>query len=177
VEFYSLDIAGDDLERARIALGERRLGRYVTLVHGSTTAFFRGLPAFRPRFVFVDGDHSAKGVARDLAALEARVPRDGLLLFHDFRDPRNDDPSNRDYGVPEAIAESWVARDCEFAGAFGCTGLFRRVRGAEQRHEEADARSPIELIGLDSRRVLLLVKVARPIKRYVLRHLPRLRRG
>src|SRR5215210_7688433 len=37
-EFYSLDIAGDDLERARAMLAERALGRAVTLVHGSAQA-------------------------------------------------------------------------------------------------------------------------------------------
>ena len=177
VEFYSLDIAGDDLELARATLKQRGLGQYVTLVHGSVTAFFRALPGFRPRFVFIDGDHSAKGVARDLAALETRVPRGALLLFHDFRDARNDDPSNKDYGVPEAIGQSWVARDCEFAGTFGVTGLFRRVRGGQEAADESAARASIELIRLDRRRVRLLVGVARPVKRRVVGHLPRLRRG
>jgi predicted O-methyltransferase YrrM len=177
VEFYSLDIAGDDLELARAALAERGLGRYVTLVHGSVHAFFRALPGFRPRFVFIDGDHSAEGVARDVAALEARVPRGALLLFHDFSDPRNEDPSNKDYGVPQAIARSWVARDCEFAGVFGVAGLFRRVRGGPDGYDDGTTRAPIGLIRLDRRRVRLLVNVARPVKRRLVRHLRQLRRG
>ncbi len=176
VEFYSLDIAGDDLELARATLAQRGLGQYVTLVHGSVTAFFRALPGFRPRFVFIDGDHSAKGVARDLSALETRAPTGALLLFHDFRDARNEDPSDEDYGVPEAIGQSWVARDCEFAGTFGAAGLFRRVRGGQEAADESDARASIELLRLDRKRVRLLVDVARPVKRRVVRHLPRLRR-
>lgn len=177
VEFYSLDIAGDDLELARATLAERGLGQHVTLVHGGVTAFFRALPGFRPRFVFIDGDHSAKGVARDLAALETRVPQGGLLLFHDFRDARNEDPSDKDYGVPEAIGGSWVVRDCEFAGTFGAAGLFRRVRGGPDTADDGEARSSIELIRLDRKGVRLLVEVARPVKRRALRELRRLRRG
>jgi predicted O-methyltransferase YrrM len=173
VEFYSLDIAPESLESARATLATRGLGRHVTLVNGSVTALFRALPAFRPRFVFLDGDHSAAGLGRDLATLEGRVPTGALLLFHDFLDNRNDDPANTDYGVPEAIRESWVARDCEFAGAFGCAGLFHRIRGP--RNEESDGDGPpiIELIGLDRLRVRLLIKGARPAKRYVLRVLGR----
>jgi hypothetical protein len=147
-EFYSLDLSGDDLKRAQGALVQRGLASHVTLVHGTIRALFRGLPSFRPLFVFLDGDHSAKGVRRDLAPLEARVPEGGLLLFHDFRDPRNHDPTDADYGVPQAIDASWVARDCEFAGTFGCSGLYRRVRGP-QRDSHADTRQLIDLIALD----------------------------
>ena len=176
-EFYSLDIAKDDLALARATLAERRLGRDVTLVHGSASAFFRALPGFRPRFVFVDGDHSAKGVGRDLVALEAHVPQGGLLLFHDFRDDRNNDPANKEYGVPEAIQASWVARDCEFAGTFGCTGLFRRLRGPQPETGDSDARTLIELIGFDRVGVRVLVNVARPAKRWLVKRVAKLRRG
>jgi predicted O-methyltransferase YrrM len=173
VEFYSLDIAADDQELARAALAARGLAGHVTLVHGSLRALFRAMPTFAPRFVFLDGDHSEGGVARDLTALETRVPEGALLLFHDFRDPRNEDPDDRDYGVPQAVRASWVARDCEFLGEFGCAGLYRRVRGPGGGD---DGRAPIDLIGLDRPGVRLLVNVARPVKRYVVRRLRALRR-
>jgi predicted O-methyltransferase YrrM len=176
VEFYSLDIAADDLGLASATLEERGLGRRVTLVRGSVRAFFRALPEFRPRFVFVDGDHSEKGVRRDLEALATRVPVGGLLLFHDFRDPRNDDPEDRAYGVPQAIAASWVARDCEFEGVFGCAGLYRRVRGPDLPDDAGKGQAPLNLIGLDRAGVRLLVEVARPVKRYLVRRAPMLRR-
>jgi len=175
VEFYSLDIAADDLARARAALAERGLADRVTLVRGSATAFFRALPEFRPRFVFIDGDHSAKGVGRDLGPLETRVPEGGMLLFHDFRNPRNQDPRDRAYGVPQAIGASWVARDCEFAGEFGCAGLYRRVRGPDP-DDTGDGRAGVDLIGLDRAGVRVLVQVARPVKRYLARYVPMLRR-
>jgi hypothetical protein len=175
VEFYSLDIAAESLESARATLASRGLGRYVTLVHGSLTALFRAIPAFRPRFVFLDGDHSAEGLGRDLTSLEPRIPEGGLLLFHDFLDGRNNDPANKDYGIREAIRESWVVRDCEFAGAFGCAGLYRRARGPRSGESDAGAPAVIELIGLDRLPVRLLIRVARPAKRYALRALRRTR--
>jgi hypothetical protein len=165
VEFYSLDIAHESLDSARATLAGRGLGPYVKLVHGSVTALFRAFPMFRPRLVFLDGDHSAAGVRRDLAALETRVPEGGLLLFHDFLDDRNDDPSNDDYGVTEAIRDSWVARDCEFAGTFGCTGLYRRERCPPGTAADADAPALVELIRLDRLAVRLLIGVLRPAKR------------
>jgi len=173
VEFFSLDIAGDDLGLAGEALSARGLEEYVTLVHGSVRAFFRARPAFRPRFVFIDGDHSEKGVGRDLAALETRLPAGGLLLFHDFTDPRNDDPEDAAYGVSQAIAGSWVARDCKFGGEFGCAGLYHRVRGPEVPQDGEVA--TLELIGLDRPQVRLLVNVARPLKRRAVRWAGRFR--
>jgi hypothetical protein len=48
------------------------------------------------------------------------------MLFHDFADPRNDDPGCPDTKVRPAVEESWVPRDCEFVGTFGVCGLFLR---------------------------------------------------
>lgn len=176
VAFYSLDIARDDLERAMATLAERGLARHVTFVHGSVTAFFRAFPTFSPRFVFVDGDHSMKGVGRDLAALETRVPVGGLLLFHDLLDRRNDDPQISAYGVPQAIRASWVARDCEFAGWFASAGLYRRIRGPQVDDRLMDSGALIELIGFDRLGVRLRINVARPIKRWVVRRAAAIRR-
>jgi predicted O-methyltransferase YrrM len=174
--FYSLDIAGDDLERARATLAARGLGSYVTVVHGSVAAFFRALPDFAPRFVFLDGDHSREGVGRDLAALEPRVPVGALLLFHDYRNPRNEDPADKLYGVPAAVHASWVVRDCEFAGSFGCTALYRRRKGQYGQDDGTSGQPPrLELIALDRLRVRALIEVARPLKRWLRRSLVRLR--
>jgi hypothetical protein len=172
VPFYSLDIDRAAIESGRTTLGARGLGGHVTFVHGTTQAFFRAIPEFQPRFVFLDGDHSEAGLGRDLALLEARVPEGGLLLFHDFVNSRNEDPADRLYGIPQAIRGSWVARDCEFAGTFGCTGLYRRTRGPRPEDDDAARPALIELIALDRLPMRLRVNVARPVmrlKRRVLR--------
>lgn len=167
VEFVSLDIDLEALRSAHETLAERGLDHLVTLVRGSVHALFVARPTFQPRFVFLDGDHSAKGLGRDLAALERRVPEGGVLLFHDFTDGRNALPQNKDYGVPAAIESSWVASDCEFVGTFGCTGLYRRARGPVA--PPGDDAAVLDLVREDRVRIRLLVSVLRPWKRRLLR--------
>jgi predicted O-methyltransferase YrrM len=125
----SLDVDSGALGIAMSLARERGLAERLALARGTAEGLFRAYPGLRPRFVFLDGDHSRRGVARDLQALRDRVPAGGLLLLHDYHDARNADPDELDYGVVEAVEESWVARDCEFVGVFGCSGLFRRRTG------------------------------------------------
>jgi hypothetical protein len=94
---------------------------------------------------FIDGDHSRAGVASDLAVLERLVLSGGVLLFHDFTDPLNDDPQCDEMKVQPAIEESWVARECDFGGVFGCCGLFTRRTDAPI----ADV-AMVDLLPLDS---------------------------
>lgn len=125
----SLDVDASGLDEAAAAAAARGVEDRIVLVRGTAEALFRSRPSFAPALVFLDGDHSRRGVARDLRALRDRVPSGALLLFHDFHDDRNADPSEPDYGVPQAVEASWVARDCEFGGVFGCCGLFERRTG------------------------------------------------
>jgi len=127
----SLDVDAIGLEEAAAAARARGVADRIALVRGTVAALLRSHPGFAPTLVFLDGDHSRRGVARDLAALRDRVPRGALLLFHDFHDDRNADPAQPDYGVPQAIEASWVASDCELVGVFGCCGLFERLRGPQ----------------------------------------------
>jgi predicted O-methyltransferase YrrM len=125
----SLDVDRDALRAAAALAAERGLEDRVALVRGTAGQLFRSVPGLRPALVFLDGDHSRRGVARDLRALEPQVPAGGLMLFHDYYDARNADPSEPDYGVVQGVEESWVPRQCEFAGVFGCCALFRRHTG------------------------------------------------
>jgi predicted O-methyltransferase YrrM len=125
----SLDVERDALRAAAALAAGRELADRIALVRGTAEQLFRSVPGLRPALVFLDGDHSRGGVARDLRALEPRVPAGGLMLFHDYYDARNADPSEPDYGVVQGVEESWVPRHCEFAGVFGCCGLFRRRTG------------------------------------------------
>lgn len=127
----SLDVGADPLRVAMSLARERGLADRLALARGTAEGLFRAFPGMRPRFVFLDGDHSRRGVARDLRALRDRVPAGALVLLHDYHDARNADPAELDYGVVEAVEASWVARDCEFAGVFGCSALFRRRTGPD----------------------------------------------
>ena len=128
----SLDIDREGLEAARSEAAKRDLADRIAFVRGTAEALFRSRPGFAPGLVFLDGDHTRRGLARDLRALAACVPRGAVLLFHDFNDERNDDPGEPDYGVTQAVAESWVARDCEFGGVFGACGLYLRETGPQR---------------------------------------------
>lgn len=127
---FSLDINERKLDAARCELARRDLAANVTLVRGSVSALVGAVAGFEPLLVFIDGDHSLRGVLRDLSALEPRIPRGALMLFHDFSSARNADPRDRDYEVERAVARSWVRRDCDFGGVFGVSGLFVRREGA-----------------------------------------------
>jgi hypothetical protein len=131
----SLDVDAAGLEEAAAESDARGLSDRLVLARGTAEMLFRAHPDFAPSLVFLDGDHSRRGVGRDLRALRDRVPKGGLLLFHDFHDQRNADPSEPDYGVTEGIESSWVPAECEFEGVFGSCGLFERRRGGPQGGE------------------------------------------
>lgn len=57
--------------------------------------------------LLVDGDHSKKGVLRDIKAWFRHVRPGGLIFFHDYENI-NDDPNN---GVAEAVATAKMEAD------------------------------------------------------------------
>jgi predicted O-methyltransferase YrrM len=144
----SLDIDPVALADARRAVASRGLADRVVFVRGTARALFRAVPQLHPAVVFVDGDHSLPGARRDVRVLYPQVPAGALVLFHDYFDPRNADPAVPEVEVERAVAESWVTRDCEFAGVFGCCGLFRRQRGGPD--PAADRGLPHPLRAIDS---------------------------
>lgn len=163
VPFFTLDVDPAALRATSRAAAEHGVGDRVLLVRGSARACLRAMPALQPALVFIDGDHSRDGVRRDLDVLRNAVPDGGILLFHDYADPRNDDPAAPELGVVEAVAESWVARDCEFGGVFGCCGLFARRRGGAPLR--ADGSPVLELVKLDSWRLRYVQSLRLPLGR------------
>ena len=137
----SLDVDREGLDAAASEAAARGLGDRLVLARGTAEALFRRTPGFAPTLFFLDGDHSRRGVARDLRALRDRVPQGALLLFHDYHDERNADPSVPDYGVPQAVAASWVPRDCDFGGIFGVCALYRRHTGPDREGGIGDLRA------------------------------------
>jgi predicted O-methyltransferase YrrM len=129
----SVDVDPRAQRAAEEAAAAKGVGERIWPVRGSAEAFSAANPAFTPSLVFLDGDHSFAAVSRDLRTLEPHIPLRGLVLLHDYLDPRNSDPEIDEIGVVAAARESWLARDCEFAGVFGASGLFRRLRGGRAR--------------------------------------------
>jgi Methyltransferase domain len=157
----SVDVDPAAQRAAAAALVSHGVAEGVLLVRGSCAAAVRRLRGLRPALTFIDGDHSAVGVRRDLEVLEPVVPRDGLLLFHDFGDSRNADPAVEEIGVQEGIRASWVEQDCDFLGEHGVCGLYRRVRGGP-----AEASVPVvDALALDSPRMQYLQRIRWPAGR------------
>ena len=165
----SVDVDPEAQRAGAAALSAHDVAGRVVFVRGSAAALVRRFPGLSPSLTFVDGDHSLDGVRRDLAALEPIVPRGGLLLFHDYEDPRNDDPAIAHIGVKDGVEESWVSRQCDFAGVFGCCGLFRRREGGPER----SGPPTVNAVWSDTPRMQYLQRVRWPLGRLARRALRR----
>lgn len=129
----SVEVDPQAQRAAAAALAAHDVAGRVLLVRGSAAAAGRRLRGLTPSLTFVDGDHSLDGVRRDLTTLEPLVPRGGLLLFHDFQYARSDNALAASIAVKDGVEGSWVSRQCDFGGEFGCCGLFRRREGGPER--------------------------------------------
>jgi predicted O-methyltransferase YrrM len=165
----SVDVDPEAQRAAARALRDHGADRHVVLVRGSAAAALRRFPGLTPSLTFVDGDHSATGVRRDLDALEPVVPCAGLLLFHDFTDPRNEDPAVAEIAVKQGVRSSWVKSQCELVGEYGACGLFRRIVGGPP----APSIPVVDALGLDSPRMQYLQRVRWPAGRFVRRWIDR----
>ncbi len=87
--------------------------------------------------VFVDHSHRYQHVVPTCRILWSVVEPGGFVLFHDFNDPRNDDPKNPEYGVYQAVADGLSRKHFEFWGVYGCAGLFRRTSSAPDNLDRA----------------------------------------
>lgn len=150
VPLVSLDVDPEALAAAGENARRKGVAGRITLVRGTAEAFFRATSGFVPAVVFVDGDHSAAGAMRDLRALEPHVADGGMLFLHDYADPRDPDPAEREYGVREAVARTWVGRQCADLGIFGAGGLFRRQLGGPGPVDAARRPPVIDLVWRDN---------------------------
>jgi predicted O-methyltransferase YrrM len=123
---YTLEVQKASIRAAAAQAAANGVADRIVFVRGTSDAFARAYPWLRPALTFVDGDHRRAGVQADLEILERIVPAGGVLLFHDFDDPLNDDPGCADIEVRPTVHDSWVARECDFGGTFGACGLYTR---------------------------------------------------
>ena len=159
---YSIDVERPALRAGRRAAEMHGVADRIVFVHGTLAGFARAYPHVRPALTFVDGDHSMEGASRDIARLRGIVPRGGLILFHDYDDPLNDDPACTSICVRPAGAASWVGEECGFLGVFGCCGLFVRRAG-----DAASAVAAAEVMGLESLGAQFTYRVRRPLAAFV----------
>jgi predicted O-methyltransferase YrrM len=125
---YSVELNDKYEPIAEGHLRERGLLDLVRLVRGDSAT---EIAALEGRFdtVFVDGDHSYAGFTRDLRALEGRIERGGVAMFHDCFHPQNQSGA---YGVARALAERGDAMGLAYRGRFGGMAVYEQAddRGA-----------------------------------------------
>jgi MMP 1-O-methyltransferase len=165
VPLVSLDVDPEALSAAAENARRKGVAGRIALVRGTATAFFRATTGFVPAVVFVDADHSAAGAARDLRALEPHVADGGLLFLHDYADPRDPDPGDAEFGVSEAVARTWVGRQCDELGVFGVGGLFRRRLGGPGPVDAARRPPVLDLVWRDDMAMQYRQRVHWPLGR------------
>jgi Methyltransferase domain len=157
----SIDVDPEAQAATRSAARRHAVDEHLLLVRGTAQSFFRANRSVVCALIFVDGDHSYAGVSRDLASLQPHLADSGLLLLHDYNDGRNAVGEDSEIDVVRAVADSWVAAQCAFAGVFGACGLFQRTRG----RAGPTSLGAIDVVRYDSMRSQYLQRVHWPLGR------------
>jgi predicted O-methyltransferase YrrM len=132
----------------------------IVFLRATLAAFARAYPWLRPALTFVDGDHRAFAVREDLDVLATLVPEGGVIAFHDFTDPLNDDSQCSEIKVRPTVEQSWVAAECDLVGTFGGCGVF--TRRTPPRPSDGGY---VDLMGIDTPRHQYLHRVRYPAGR------------
>ena len=103
----------DLAEMCDFILGDARVSRGELKEQGRTFAF-----------AFVDHSHMYELVRDACVDLKKLIRPGGFALFHDFNDPRNGKDSQ--YGVYQAVVETFADETFVFHGVYGCAALYRR---------------------------------------------------
>jgi predicted O-methyltransferase YrrM len=123
---WSVDISDRAQEEARRNLDRLGLAEFVTLIHGDSAGVI-SKSDLTFDMVFVDGDHTFAGVTRDLLSLQGKVAKGGSIVFHDYYDPRNDDPAEHSYGVAQAVEALRDESRLRFRGGCGAVGIYEQL--------------------------------------------------
>ncbi len=121
--FYSVELNDKYEPLAEAHLDKRGLLELVTLVRGNSSTAIAALPG-RFDTVFIDGDHSYEGFARDLQALAGRIAQGGVAMFHDCFHPENETGA---YGVARALAERAESMGLAYRGRFGGMAVYEQI--------------------------------------------------
>lgn len=122
------DIAEENINATLQLLTEKSLESIVTGHVGDAVQLCRSLQEDRAEFglIFIDHDHAYTSVREVCETLDSITAPGGFCLFHDYKDNRNFDDTNLDYGVWQGVEDGLSTTEFSFYGMFGCTALFRR---------------------------------------------------
>jgi len=124
---YSVDLDIEMCSKTMKSLQAAGLNHDIETICSDAAAAVQRLAGIGKRFefVFIDHSHSYQPVQQVCKLLPMIVNPDGFCLFHDFNDPRNEDPAYPQYGVYRAVVDNLDPDSFEFYGMYGCTGLYR----------------------------------------------------
>jgi predicted O-methyltransferase YrrM len=115
----NIDITNKNLRKAGVL-------KYVEAICGDAITVVKNFANLNRKFqfIFIDHSHAYDPVYLVCQELHKIVMPGGFCLFHDFNDARNREPSQKDYGVYQAVQEGLDSKTFEFYGIYGCTGLY-----------------------------------------------------
>lgn len=68
-------------------------------------------------WIYIDGDHSREGVARDAAVAKRKVKKDGILIFNDYKMGDHNYPGGfYEYGIIDAVNNLCIRDGYEMIG-------------------------------------------------------------
>lgn len=114
----------ETLSAIRQNLESRGLAEQVELFVGTSDDFHNQFPLRRFSRIFIDGDHSADAVRRDLEIATAHLADGGVICCHDYRTMPGEHDGGWDPGVTQAIDE-FVACGAEILGRRGTLAVIR----------------------------------------------------
>jgi hypothetical protein len=144
----SIDHNAESLEHAR--KNTERLNFPIEFACGDALEQSRRLlnEGRRFAFVFVDHSHTYDAVSHLCKELESVMTDDGMVAFHDYNDSRNG--HSLDYGVFQAVQDSFRDGNFKFVGVYGCLALFWRFSPATLRSRSVGALGPLRTAIADS---------------------------
>jgi hypothetical protein len=135
----SVDPEATYLRRTENNLLVRGLTSHTKLIRGHRIQVCQDLVKVKKQFsfAFIDHLHGYASVLAICQLLDRLLDEGGFCLFHDFNDARNNDPSQKEYGVVRAVSDGLRGDQFQFFGIFGCSALYRKSSTEPQRAVDA----------------------------------------
>jgi len=103
------------------------LSNKVRVITADSVKAAKGIAKDSLAFLFIDADHTERGIRRDLAAWAGKVRAGGFLAFHDF-DP-DESKKGKGYAVHQVVSEWARSSDWALRARVGLVAVFAREGG------------------------------------------------
>lgn len=120
-----------------INMKEAGYGGFTTILEGDSYAVGNDWGKGEIDLLFIDGDHTYEGAARDIQAWTPHVKLGGFVLFHDVAQPTNSSPHYLHFEVTRAITK-WLGENTEFQAVeqVDSIAVFKRIEGVQVKGKQ-----------------------------------------